>query len=328
MGELTYTAITSLDGYIADDKGNFDWGVPDEEVHSFINELQRPVGTYLYGRKLYDMMAVWEDSEAFTQEPAYIQEFAKIWQAADKVVFSTTLRVVSSAKTQLETKLSPEFVRQMKRESDKELSIGGAGLSSQALRTGIVVLLAGTAARIGIFISKALPAKPYFPPVLLGFALLLVLFTAFNKAALISLVLFLSSACAAGTLIGMLSYDRAFEPGFLRIAGLTVFMVSAKLVGPALTRRLGGRARQLVILYGVYMAGLAAMAFWVDGTRVMYAWLIAGLFLFWLVCALWIVGLDRETPRPSVVQTASRLSVIILNFLFLAEALISRQFAG
>src|SRR6476659_3323710 len=98
MADLIYSAITSLDGYIADETGNFDWAAPDEEVHAFVNELERPIGTYLFGRRMYDVMAVWDNSEMFEDEPV-TRDFAAIWQGADKIVYSRTLQAATSAKT-------------------------------------------------------------------------------------------------------------------------------------------------------------------------------------------------------------------------------------
>ncbi len=102
MVKLIYSAITSLDGYIADEDGNFDWAAPDEEVHAFVNDLERPVGTYLYGRRMYEVMVFWETAHTFADQRPVMQDFAKIWQAADKVVYSTTLAAVSSARTRIE----------------------------------------------------------------------------------------------------------------------------------------------------------------------------------------------------------------------------------
>jgi dihydrofolate reductase len=102
MANLIYSAITSLDGYVADEEGNFDWSAPDEEVHSFVNELERPVGTYLYGRRMYDVMTYWETAGAAVDLPPFVQDFAAIWQAADKFVYSKTLETVSSARTRIE----------------------------------------------------------------------------------------------------------------------------------------------------------------------------------------------------------------------------------
>jgi dihydrofolate reductase len=133
---LVYSAIASLDGYVVDAEGNFDWAAPDEEVHAFVNELERPIGTYLYGRRMYETMVFWEDAERVAGEPPAMREFSEIWRAADKVVYSRTLESVSSARTRLERDFDPEAVRQMKAGGD--LSVGGAELAAQALHAGLV----------------------------------------------------------------------------------------------------------------------------------------------------------------------------------------------
>jgi dihydrofolate reductase len=138
MAKLIYSAITSLDGYVADEHGNFDWSAPDEEVHAFVNDLERPVGTYLYGRRMYDVMRYWETAPTSGDEPAAVRDFAGIWQAADKIVFSRTLEAVSSAKTRLERDFDPEAVRQLKASADRDLSVGGPSLAGQALEAGLV----------------------------------------------------------------------------------------------------------------------------------------------------------------------------------------------
>jgi dihydrofolate reductase len=137
MAKLIYSAITSLDGYIADENGNFDWAAPDEEVHTFVNDLERPVGTYLYGRRMYEVMAAWETMETTGQPPA-THDFAEIWQAADKVVYSRTLTAVSSARTRIERDFDPEAVRQLKASAGRDLSVGGPDLAAQAIRAGLV----------------------------------------------------------------------------------------------------------------------------------------------------------------------------------------------
>ncbi|MGH3020169.1 MAG: dihydrofolate reductase family protein, partial [Gaiellaceae bacterium] len=113
MAKLIYSAITSLDGYVADEDGTFDWAEPDEEVHTFVNDLERPVGTYLYGRRMYDVMVAWE-TISLVDQPPFMQDFAEIWQAADKIVYSTTLETVASARTRIERDFDPEAVRQLK----------------------------------------------------------------------------------------------------------------------------------------------------------------------------------------------------------------------
>jgi dihydrofolate reductase len=136
MAKLIYAAITSLDGYVADADGNFDWAAPDEEVHRFVNELERPVGTYLYGRRMYEVMAYWERPPA-DQRPVS-EDFARIWQAADKIVYSRTLRAATTAKTRIEPDFDPDAVRQLKAAAERDLSVGGAGLAAEALAAGLV----------------------------------------------------------------------------------------------------------------------------------------------------------------------------------------------
>src|SRR5215208_2376012 len=108
MAKLIYSAITSLDGYVADEDGNFDWAAPDEEVHAFANELERPVGTHLYGRRMYETMVFWESLPDRAEQPWFAQEFAEIWQRADKIVYSKTLQVATSARTRMERDFDPE----------------------------------------------------------------------------------------------------------------------------------------------------------------------------------------------------------------------------
>jgi dihydrofolate reductase len=138
MAKLIYSAITSLDGYIADEDGNFDWAAPDEEVHAFVNDLERPVGTYLYGRRMYEVMVAWETAHTFADQRPVMQDFAKIWQAADKVVYSKTLEAVSSAKTRIERDFDPEAVRQMKASAGRDLTVGGPHLAAEAIKAGLV----------------------------------------------------------------------------------------------------------------------------------------------------------------------------------------------
>jgi dihydrofolate reductase len=138
MAKLIYSAITSLDGYIADEDGNFDWAAPDEEVHAFVNDLERPVGTYLYGRRMYEVMAFWETAHTFADQRPVMRDFAKLWQAADKVVYSKTLAAVSSAKTRIERDFDPEAVRQLKASAGRDLSVGGPHLAAEAIKAGLV----------------------------------------------------------------------------------------------------------------------------------------------------------------------------------------------
>ena len=138
VAKLIYSAITSLDGYVADEDGKFDWSAPDEEVHTFVNDLERPVGTYLYGRRMYEVMVYWETAHTLPYQPAFIQDFAEIWQAADKIVYSKTLETVSSARTRIERDFDSEAVRQMKASAERDLSVGGPDLAAQAIEAGLV----------------------------------------------------------------------------------------------------------------------------------------------------------------------------------------------
>jgi dihydrofolate reductase len=138
MAKLIYSAITSLDGYIADEDGNFDWAVPDEEVHTFINDLERTIGTYLYGRRMYEVMVVWETDPTLAEQSPVMRDFAEIWQAADRIVYSKTLQTVSTARTRIERDFDPEAVRQMKALAGPDLIVGGANLAAQAFRAGLV----------------------------------------------------------------------------------------------------------------------------------------------------------------------------------------------
>jgi dihydrofolate reductase len=137
VAKLLYSAIASLDGYVADEDGRFDWAEPDEEVHRFANDLERPVGTHLYGRRMYEVMAFWETAGGADQPPV-VRDFAEIWRAADKIVYSKTLADVSSARTRIERDFDPEVVRQLKATADRDLSVGGPGLAGQALAAGLV----------------------------------------------------------------------------------------------------------------------------------------------------------------------------------------------
>jgi dihydrofolate reductase len=137
MATLIYSAICSLDGYVADERGNFDWAVPDEEVHAFVNDLEREIGTYLYGRRLYDVMVFWETVDT-TDQPPHIADYANIWRAADKVVYSTTLETVSSSKTRMERAFDLDAVREMKSQAARDISVGGPELAAQAIRAGLV----------------------------------------------------------------------------------------------------------------------------------------------------------------------------------------------
>jgi dihydrofolate reductase len=138
VAKLIYSVITSLDGYVADEDGNFDWAAPDQEVHTFVNDLERPVGTYLYGRRMYDVMVDWETAHTLADQPPFMQDFAEIWQAADKIVYSKTLETVSSARTRIERDFNPEAVRRMKALARRDVTVGGPDLAAQAIKAGLV----------------------------------------------------------------------------------------------------------------------------------------------------------------------------------------------
>jgi dihydrofolate reductase len=138
MARLIYTAITSLDGYVADEQGKFDWAEPDEEVHAFVNELERPTGTFLLGRRMYEVLSFWENPPLLDEEPPVIREFAAIWRAADKVVYSRTLNTVATARTRIEREFDLETVRRMKASAARDLSIGGPELAAQAIKASLV----------------------------------------------------------------------------------------------------------------------------------------------------------------------------------------------
>jgi dihydrofolate reductase len=138
MAPLIYSLTCSLDGYIEDPSGSFDWSAPDEEVHSFINERLRGVGTYLFGRRMYETMRVWDEPAAFAGDSAAVWAFAEIWQASDKVVYSKTLPAVSTAHTRLEREFDPDGIRRLKQEADRPLEVGGPGLAAAAFRAGLV----------------------------------------------------------------------------------------------------------------------------------------------------------------------------------------------
>jgi dihydrofolate reductase len=137
MAKLIYSAIASLDGYVADVHGNFAWAAPDEEVHAFVNDLERPIGTFLYGRRMYEVMAVWETMGLSPDEPVE-HDFATIWRAAEKIVYSTSLDDVSTARTRIERDFDPDTVRHMKADADLDLGVGGPHLAAQAIRAGLV----------------------------------------------------------------------------------------------------------------------------------------------------------------------------------------------
>jgi dihydrofolate reductase len=137
VARLIYSALMSLDGYVADEEGNFDWAEPDEEVHRYVNDLERSVGTHLYGRRMYEVMSYWETAGGADQRP-YTRDYAEIWRAADKVVYSKTLETVSSARTRIEREFDPEAVRKLTAAAGRDLSVGGPELAAQAIAAGLV----------------------------------------------------------------------------------------------------------------------------------------------------------------------------------------------
>ena len=138
MAKLIYYAISSLDGYIEDADGRFDWAEPDEEVHGFVNDLVRPVGTYLLGRRMYDTLVYWERPPDLATQPPVVQDFADVWQSAEKIVYSKSLQTAASARTRIEREFDTEAVRQLKAGADRDLSIGGPELAAQAIAAGLV----------------------------------------------------------------------------------------------------------------------------------------------------------------------------------------------
>jgi dihydrofolate reductase len=138
MAYLIYSAISSLDGYIEDTDGRFDWAAPDEEVHRFINNLERVAGTYIFGRRMYETMKVWETDPNLAADSPLMRDFAEIWQAADKIVYSRTLETVSTRKTQLERTFNPEVIRHMKETAERDILIGGPNLAAHAFRSSLI----------------------------------------------------------------------------------------------------------------------------------------------------------------------------------------------
>jgi dihydrofolate reductase len=138
VAKLVYSAIASLDGYVADGDGDFGWAVPDEEVHAFINDLQRPIGTHLYGRRMYETMAGWETDPTLADQSPVMRDFAAPWQAADKIVYSRTLEAAPTARTRIERNFDPEAVRQMKASAGQDMLIGGPNIAAQAFGAGLV----------------------------------------------------------------------------------------------------------------------------------------------------------------------------------------------
>ena len=138
MAKLIYSAIGSLDGYVEDKQGSFDWAAPDEQVHAFVNDLERPIGTYLYGRRMYETMVFWDSASTSGDQPAATRDFAQIWQAAEKIVYSRTIQTLSSARTRIERDFDPAAIRRLKESSDSDISVGGAELAGRAIAAGLV----------------------------------------------------------------------------------------------------------------------------------------------------------------------------------------------
>jgi dihydrofolate reductase len=138
VAKLIYSPIASLDGYVEDEDGNFDWAAPDEEVHRFVNDLERPVGTYLLGRRMYETMVYWDTARERADLAPVAQDFAEIWQAADKVVYSRTMEAAGGAKARIESDFDPEAIRRMKDEAGADISVGGSELAAQAIEAGLV----------------------------------------------------------------------------------------------------------------------------------------------------------------------------------------------
>jgi dihydrofolate reductase len=138
MAKLIYSAIASLDGYVEDEQGKFDWAAPDDDVHAFVNDLERPIGTYLYGRRMYETMVFWETVSTGGVQPAVMRDFAEIWRAAEKIVYSRTLQATSSARTRIERDFDPGAVTRLKESSRRDITVGGAALAGEAIAAGLV----------------------------------------------------------------------------------------------------------------------------------------------------------------------------------------------
>ena len=168
MADLIYAALASLDGYIEDEDGKFDWAKPDEDVHTFVNELERGVGTYLYGRRLYETLAVWE-TVPLDEQPGYIRDYAELWRDSDKIVYSRTLDAPSTSRTRIERDFDADAVRRLKDEAQRDLAVGGAELAAEAFRAGLVdelhLLLAPVLVGGG---KRALPDDMRLPLELVG----------------------------------------------------------------------------------------------------------------------------------------------------------------
>jgi dihydrofolate reductase len=158
VAKLTYSTIASLDGYVEDEQGKFGWAAPDEEVHAFVNELERPLGTYLYGRRMYETMVAWETMDTGPGRPAVIRDYAAIWRAAEKVVYSRGLKDPDSARTRLESEFDPAAVAQLKASAEADIGIGGPGLAAAAFAAGLID-------ELGLFLVPAIVGggKPALP---------------------------------------------------------------------------------------------------------------------------------------------------------------------
>jgi dihydrofolate reductase len=163
---LSYTAIASLDGYVEDRSGSFDWAEPDDEVHGFVNDQERSVGTYLYGRRLWETMLWWGTDEATTDQPPVILDYAAVWRAADKIVVSSSLESLDAPRTRLVRGLDPDAVRALKESSEQDISIGGAALAASAIAEGLVD-------EIGLYVVPVVVGggKPALPDARLGLTL-------------------------------------------------------------------------------------------------------------------------------------------------------------
>jgi dihydrofolate reductase len=138
MARLIYSAIASLDGYVEDREGKFDWAAPDDEVHAFVNDLERPIGTYLYGRRMYETMVFWDTVSTGPEQAAVTKDFAEIWRAADKLVYSRTLETVATERTRIERDFRPEPIRELKDASGTDITVGGAELAGRAFASGLI----------------------------------------------------------------------------------------------------------------------------------------------------------------------------------------------
>ena len=138
MAKLIYSAIASLDGCVEDKTGKFEWAAPDEVEHAFVNDLERPIGTYLYGRRMYETMVFWETASTGADQPAVTRDFTEIWRAAEKIVYSRTLHAPSSERTRIERDFDPAVIRRLKESSARDITVAGAELAGEAMAAGLV----------------------------------------------------------------------------------------------------------------------------------------------------------------------------------------------